>query len=117
MKKSILLALTASVAYGQIETGAPCSTTMPSNGGNGCCYQDKKTAVMGGVDFVDLAHKKQGKDGAVFGKKKIHPKTKWLLLLFLDRSKCGNVQEESLVVRARLGRLLILGGRRGGRKP
>lgn len=22
---------------------------------------------MGGVDFVDLAHKRQGKDGAVFG--------------------------------------------------
>ena len=59
-----MLALTASVAYGQVESGAPCTNTMPSN--DACCYQDKKAAVMGGVDFVDLANnKKMGKDGAV----------------------------------------------------
>jgi|ERR1719362_146302 len=93
MKKSILLALTASVAYGQIETGAPCSTTMPSNGGNGCCYQDKKTAVMGGVDFVDLAHKKQGKDGAVFGKKKFTQKLNGYSFYFLTAANAATFKK------------------------
>jgi len=65
MKKCIFLALTASAAHGQVESGAPCSNTMPSN--DACCYEDKNTPVMGGVDFVDLANKKQGQDGAVFG--------------------------------------------------
>ena len=36
---------------------------MPSN--DACCY-GKEAAVMGGVDFVDLANnKKMGQDGAV----------------------------------------------------
>ena len=63
LHRCVFLALTASVAHGQIESGAPCSNTMPSN--DACCYEDKATPVMGGIDFVDLAGKTQGQDGGV----------------------------------------------------
>jgi len=62
---SLLFATMAGLAAAQVDPKAPCPDATPTSAT--CCYTNKGSAVMGGVDFVDLASKKQGVDSPVFG--------------------------------------------------
>lgn len=59
----ILTGLAAVLAQKDPSSQCPDATPTAAD----CCFTNKTAAVMGGVDFVDLASKKQGVDGPVFG--------------------------------------------------
>lgn len=48
---------------GKVDPNAPCQ----DQSDDACCYKTKTAPVLGGIDFVDLAAKKQGVDSPVFG--------------------------------------------------
>jgi len=65
MKLASLLLSLAGLACGQVDPAARCPDATPTTAS--CCYSNKSTAVMGGIDFFDLAGKKQGTDSPVQG--------------------------------------------------
>ena len=65
MRLLSLLFTLAAHAAAQVDPTAPCANTQA--GAPQCCYSNKTATVMGGIDFVDLASKKQGTDSPVFG--------------------------------------------------
>ena len=49
----------------QVAPDAPCPNASPMD--TSCCTKTSTGPVLGGVDFVDLATKKQGNDAPAFG--------------------------------------------------
>ena len=65
MLRATILALTA-LSLAQNDPNARCPNSTPSS--SQCCYSNKTSAVMGGIDFVDVAAKKdKGVDEASDG--------------------------------------------------
>lgn len=65
MLAAVVLAATATTAVAQVSPRAPCQDARPSEAT--CCYTNTSSAVMGGIDFVDLASGTQGQDAPRFG--------------------------------------------------
>ena len=61
---SIILSSLA-ISLAQVDPSASCPDATPSSAS--CCYTNHTVAVMGGIDFVDLSSKTQGKDSPAFG--------------------------------------------------
>ena len=53
------------LAIAQVAPDAPCPNVRPSDAT--CCQKTSTGPVLGGIDFVDLATKRQGKDAPIFG--------------------------------------------------
>ena len=53
------------LALAQVAPDAPCPNVRPSDAS--CCQKTSTGPVLGGIDFVDLASKTQGKDAPIFG--------------------------------------------------
>lgn len=66
LRRAAVMALAASrAASAQEDPRAACVGTRP--GAAECCYSDLGAPVLGGIDFVDLASKSQGRDAPAFG--------------------------------------------------
>jgi len=82
---SRLAPLLAALASAQVDPAARCPNAGPSSAQ--CCYGNKTSPVMGGVDFVNLATKKdKGVDEAAYGLSSITAQLNGYEFLFLTEA-------------------------------
>lgn len=84
MKVLGLLLSVTGLAAAQIDPNARCPSASPATAQ--CCYGNKTAAVMGGVDFVDLASKQEGKVTSSFGETKFSTTLNGYTFLFVSEA-------------------------------
>ena len=82
MRVASLLLSVAGLAAAQNDPNARCPNAKPYSAQ--CCYGNKTAAVMGGVDFVDLASKQEGKVTSSFGEAKFASTLNGYTFLFVN---------------------------------
>lgn len=85
-KMAAVMSVMMIAAAAQVDPKAPCPYTTPRDAS--CCYNHTLAPVLGGVDFVDLAGRKQGRDSPVFGNQQFAAKLNGLPCLRIPLHDC-----------------------------
>jgi hypothetical protein len=81
---SLLLSAMAGMASAQNDPNARCPNATPNSAQ--CCYKNMTAAVMGGVDFVDLASKQEGEATSSFGDARFSATLNGFTFLFVNEA-------------------------------